>query len=135
MIRHQTFPKINCNPMTISQTNKCDKRLRCPEGLDDKLCVTKHTNSTLLSCFKPCLLGKCNLASTPSAVHVPLTLLAPLLVLQQLQFLLPLLLFQLLLHAVVLHLPLVFQQLLLMLQRQELLLLLREQKQQNLLQF
>lgn len=55
-----------------------------------------------------------------------LTLLSPLLVLQQLQLLLPLLLLQLLLQTVVLHLPLVLQQLLLVLQRQELLLLLRE---------
>lgn len=55
-----------------------------------------------------------------------LTLLAPLLVFQQLQLLLPLLLLQLLLQTVVLHLPLVLQQLLLVLQSQELLLLLQE---------
>lgn len=52
------------------------------------------------------------------------TLLSPLLVLQQLQLLLPLLFLQLLLQSVVLHLPLVLQQLLLVLQRQQLLLLL-----------
>lgn len=44
-----------------------------------------------------------------SVVQLPLTLLSSLLVLKQLEFLLPLLLLQLLLHAVVLHLPLVLQ--------------------------